>query len=690
MWGHHDSHYGGFVLVLTAVLHVCTGLRLQPCRSGVVEVLEGSNSFSFTCDQYSNAITWYYKTRRSLEQIIGTCDATACQATGIPPGLFSLTFLTASSSRVNLTNQVTERRYGITYRCADSQTTDRCQVDIVSHAVLPPAGASVTEARWALQGTSDVTSVFSSLGRYSCQWREADQSGQVISAIEGVLTLSPVISDSSNTQNRTGTCTLSKSLPTLDGNYTYSVVVSPGQTVRVGGAVHIVRPVTPRVTCSPSPWVPENTDVICTCSTQSVGRPEGRLRWFRGKINTINSGNYGDTRLTLTSQRMTRADHNVTTFRCDVEWAESITEESYTAQVGYAVSPPIFTVTSSTVRENQSVAFTCRADGRPTPNITLVNRDTGRQLRRQSSPLSYSVSRARCEDAGVYTCSASNGIGPDQVETIKFLVNCEPRTQEGQSDPARLPALTFMGDSETLMFSTIAYPTPASFNLTFLGSTYTSNTPSVIAADIDAVVFCRQSPTQVHIASCYVVVFNVTSASAAGYYRVTLANDQGEGNFVFQIRLSDTEGEISESGTDQSSVSLAPIAALSAVLVALLLAIVILTVWLWRRGWVLPCVSPDGTSSPSVSRRLSKETPAADYYLTPVSGRRDTVPRFAAPTGPYDSLQMDDVNVRSPYAEIGHHDNQPPHASRGAEPAYSNTRPQEETNDNSSSYLELV
>ncbi|KAK7467742.1 hypothetical protein BaRGS_00037017 [Batillaria attramentaria] len=522
------------------------GLRLAPCESGVVEVLENSDNFSFRCDQYSGTVTWSYKTRTvtAEEQTIGTCGASSCQPnTGLPPGLFSLTFVSASSSRLSLTNQVTARRYGITYRCADSQTNHQCQVNVVSHAVVPPSGLNISRARWDLKGSSGVTSVYSSLGRYSCSWTERSQSKHLFwrsskyrkTAIPSVkLTLTPDISNTSNTQNRTGTCTFSKGLPTDDGNYTYNVGISPGNTQRSGN-VEIVRPVAPTVTCSPRPYVPENTNVSCTCTTQNVGRPEGRLRWFRGSGNNkpINNGAYGGSSLIMTPQKLTLNDHNVTTFRCDVEWVETISGAAYTASVGYSPTALKFTLSASTVNEGQSVTFHCQADGRPTPTMTLVDQDSNEEVT-QESPISHTVSHARCEDAGNYRCSAGNTIGSNQTES-RLLVNCKPR--EAHADN---PTVNFQDKAEFVHFTVTAFPTPESYSFMFLGDTR-DGSPQEITDEIDLSVTCQQNSRPVYQASCSITIDNVTSPDAAGFYRLTLSNSQGNDHFDFQVKVNATE-----------------------------------------------------------------------------------------------------------------------------------------------------
>ena len=78
------------------------------------------------------------------------------------------------------------------------------------------------------------------------------------------------------------------------------------------------------------------------------------------------------------------------------------------------------------VHETQRVTFDCAAgDGRPTPTVRLVSRANGTAVHSELSPLTYSV-MTRCEDSGVYVCTARNGMGTQEVSvTASLTVQCE-------------------------------------------------------------------------------------------------------------------------------------------------------------------------------------------------------------------------------------------------------------------------
>ncbi|KAK7479003.1 hypothetical protein BaRGS_00029764, partial [Batillaria attramentaria] len=345
---------------------------------------------------------------------------------------------------------------------------------------------------------------------------------------------------------------LTINLPLVSGRYYYKAVVYPGATEQLFGPVSIVRPSSPTISqCTPQGYVPDNTNVTCQC-TANVGNPGGRLVWKRvssQQDSVINTGSYGVASLEMTSQVLTRGDHDVTQFRCDVDWAEIIEGENYTARVGLEPRDTVLTINSQSARlvavnESDSVTFRCRADGRPTPSMTLMNQNTGREITTQSSPLSHIVSRARCEDAAVYKCTARNGIGQDQEDTTTLFVNCKPR---GRSE--ELPAVVAGDQQVPAIFDVTSYPVPDTFTFTFLGETPDSENPgSETGSGASFNVLCQRNKRLLYLVTCVILMENVTSDDATesvtspddvtGFYRLTMTNSYGYGDFLFRVKES--------------------------------------------------------------------------------------------------------------------------------------------------------
>ena len=83
-------------------------------------------------------------------------------------------------------------------------------------------------------------------------------------------------------------------------------------------------------------------------------------------------------------------------------------------------------VTGATVSEGDTVAFACSGSGgQPTPTVTVVSKDSSVQLATGLSPLNHEENNVRCEDDGVYTCSADNRMGQSATTTATLYVNCE-------------------------------------------------------------------------------------------------------------------------------------------------------------------------------------------------------------------------------------------------------------------------
>eukprot|EP00745_Piridium_sociabile_P038554 TRINITY_DN70525_c0_g1_i1.p1 TRINITY_DN70525_c0_g1~~TRINITY_DN70525_c0_g1_i1.p1 ORF type:complete len:118 (-),score=26.12 TRINITY_DN70525_c0_g1_i1:95-427(-) len=99
----------------------------------------------------------------------------------------------------------------------------------------------------------------------------------------------------------------------------------------------ITRPSPPTISC-PTDVITENTSLTCTCNTNNIGQPGGRLRWYTGSgssdVSTeVISGNYDVSSLSMT-WTVSRHDHNVRKFRCINHWTVDITAQyDYTAQV---------------------------------------------------------------------------------------------------------------------------------------------------------------------------------------------------------------------------------------------------------------------------------------------------------------------------------------------------------------------
>ncbi|KAK7485509.1 hypothetical protein BaRGS_00023197, partial [Batillaria attramentaria] len=174
-----------------------------------------------------------------------------------------------------------------------------------------------------------------------------------------------------------------------------------------------------------------------------------------------------------------------------------------------------------TVNESDTVYMECRADGRPTPTMRLVNTDSGQEknytdgghvtLEDRDSWLTYTLYHADCQDAGTYRCTAGNDVSKPRRDSINAL-----------------PSANYRGTPVHLPFDVVAHPVPDTFQLSYLG-TIDSGVGSVTdVPHSHLTITC--SPTQaVYIATCNITVKNMTE-SDAGFYNVRIGNAYGYGD----------------------------------------------------------------------------------------------------------------------------------------------------------------
>ena len=79
------------------------------------------------------------------------------------------------------------------------------------------------------------------------------------------------------------------------------------------------------------------------------------------------------------------------------------------------------------VKKGKSVELRCRAEGNPTPRVEWT-REPGRYLSpggsRQAGP-ALTISRAERADTGLYTCTATNGVGSPASTSLHLTVLCK-------------------------------------------------------------------------------------------------------------------------------------------------------------------------------------------------------------------------------------------------------------------------
>ncbi|CAH1270966.1 HMCN1 [Branchiostoma lanceolatum] len=172
----------------------------------------------------------------------------------------------------------------------------------------------------------------------------------------------------------------------------------------------------------------EGESVELNC--KSEGSPPPVVTWQKDsqnvRMNMIDDGQ------TLMLENARVEDSGV--YRCLVANPAGNTTKVFNVSVH--VPPVITSVESSvTVGIGEAALLTCQVEGVPHPTITwrkdgvfLTNRDSGRYQILPSGSLQ--ISSASIQDAGLYTCMASNEVGTDQLR-IKLFVHVPPTIGPG-------------------------------------------------------------------------------------------------------------------------------------------------------------------------------------------------------------------------------------------------------------------
>ncbi|KAL8560666.1 hypothetical protein ACOMHN_053326 [Nucella lapillus] len=416
-------------------------------KDGYQEV-EENTALTFRCDHYSGFAVWVIKEVTGSTTTIGHCTSTC--SVNIPG--FTLTANSATSS--SLTTSRTARKSsqsGAVYQCVANYIFKKCGLHVIVPAVVSQPTTPVInrqDSGYTLTVSVNITRVYSSRGLYSC----AGQLGS--SSQPGTLVLSPNASDTSNTADRSGRCDITISMPATSGTYSCSVSVNPGNTQTSCGSFTITRPSPPTISC-PSDFIPENTPLTCTCNTNNIGQPGGRLRWYTGTGSDVStevvSASYDVPTLEMT-RPVTRADHG-RKFRCVNNWMVKVNAASdYTASV--ACKPRSITAMPVPPKVNfinKPVTLVFDLEAFPLPN-KFTFKYLGSTQNSQPVPASIEL-RAECSNTyadfvvrcivsvdkakdstaeGFYTFTAANDFGEEQF-VFQVTLNEHPTDSSSES-----------------------------------------------------------------------------------------------------------------------------------------------------------------------------------------------------------------------------------------------------------------
>ena len=97
--------------------------------------------------------------------------------------------------------------------------------------------------------------------------------------------------------------------------------------------------------------------------------------------------------------------------------------------------------------------------------------------------------------------------------------------------------VTFHADPVFVRFDVTAFPTPTKVTFAFLGSSANgTGSPQTEPDGIRLEGVCGPHKAVVFRSTCFVIVSNVSTHRAAGFYRVTVTNTRGSAQFRLQVK----------------------------------------------------------------------------------------------------------------------------------------------------------
>ncbi|KAK7478354.1 hypothetical protein BaRGS_00030428, partial [Batillaria attramentaria] len=204
---------------------------------------------------------------------------------------------------------------------------------------------------------------------------------------------------------------------------------------------------------------------------------------------------------------------------------------------------------NATFREGNgtSVTIECQARSHPQPKMFLVKRtDNDLQVligqEREATygrTLVYIISELACEDMGIYTCFADNGIAPQDKKALQLNVFCSPRPTEESFLITRLNHSELT--KEGLSFTVLAYPVPESFAYFHYASTADINGNLVGNQDMFETE-CGANEKSSPFVICTLKAVHI-SQEHLGVYSVELTNILGSMEYFFEVKIPDLRYE---------------------------------------------------------------------------------------------------------------------------------------------------
>lgn len=274
---------------------------------------------------------------------------------------------------------------------------------------------------------------------------------------------------------------------------------------------------------STSYTIRERIDSVSDIRCFADCNPRCDVQWFKESRPLQNAGNV------LTLATLDRSADGV--YTCIATNTHGTKQKDLTINVNYAPSISLFTINDqkamAEVPEQYPVTINCRVASKPPSTIQIFNGSKVILEVKEQLQAKYAWKQSDCLDAGMYSCTADNGVGTLVSVTAELKVQCIPRL-----DPRifKQPFVAAnLGKTAVIRVPVLADPTPS-----FLWYKIRDGVPSIILEGSSDTPGQSDKFFTVNGTTSTLTIENV-QLTDYGDYVVTIANEKGTSNITFSL-----------------------------------------------------------------------------------------------------------------------------------------------------------
>ncbi|KAK7106434.1 uncharacterized protein [Littorina saxatilis] len=270
-----------FTLFLWMVVASVKGAaNITECPLGGVMLREDRYPAILTCQGFSDTdtVTWSVKAKGTLDKNLISCR---------PNQSFSynsserdlLVGRTGNVSQLYILNEYRLRAGRASIQCSiGTGNTMPCDVEAVNPASMTSSDCQLVMRNddWTVLGNCSFVGAYSTQDIYTCSWHQQG-AGQPSVETAGGINKTKIVKNQAEYYN--GMCSFTSSLPTVEGDYSYTVDFFPGPDTKPSVGVTIQRPGLPVTRCPELINTTENIHCHCLPNPTTPGSPLPTLQW---------------------------------------------------------------------------------------------------------------------------------------------------------------------------------------------------------------------------------------------------------------------------------------------------------------------------------------------------------------------------------------------------------------------------